>query len=101
VRWPADVAIRRLREHGWLLDLATRGVWEFAPAARAGAYGSGDPLVELRATLARVHAVRARELLSAAPHGGGPYYLGERRREGRNAREFDVVDSTGFQVGAQ
>lgn len=48
-----DVAIRRLRERGWLLPLATRGVWEFAPAARAGAFGSGDPFVELRAVLAR------------------------------------------------
>jgi hypothetical protein len=47
--------VRRLRERGWLLDLKTRGVWEFAPAARAGAYGSGDPLIELRATLERDH----------------------------------------------
>jgi hypothetical protein len=53
VLWPADVVIRRLREHGWLLDLATKGVWELAPASRAGAYGAGDPLVELRAVLAR------------------------------------------------
>jgi len=51
--WPVEVIVRRLREAGWLLDLKTRGVWEFAPAARAGAFGSGDPLVELRATLAR------------------------------------------------
>lgn len=56
VSWPADLVIRRLREKGWLLDLATRGVWEFAPAARAGTYGSGDPLIELRATLARDHS---------------------------------------------
>jgi hypothetical protein len=53
ISWPADLVIRRLRERGWLLDLATRGVWEFAPAARAGQFGSGDPLIELRATLAR------------------------------------------------
>lgn len=53
VRWPTNVVLQRLREHGWLLDLKTRGVWEFAPAARAGAYGAGDPLIELRATLAR------------------------------------------------
>ena len=53
VDWPVEVVIRRLREAGWLLDLKTRGVWEFAPAARAGAFGSGDPFVELRATLAR------------------------------------------------
>jgi hypothetical protein len=53
VTWPVDVVVRRLRERGWLLDLKTRGVWEFAPAARAGAFGAGDPLVELRATLTR------------------------------------------------
>lgn len=53
VESPVDRAAQRLRELGWLLDLKTRGVWEFAPAARAGAYGSGDPFIELRATLAR------------------------------------------------
>lgn len=53
LRWSADLVVRRLRERGWLLDLTTRGVWEFAPASRAGALGSGDPLIELRATLAR------------------------------------------------
>ncbi len=50
---PVDVIVRRLRERGWLLPLATKGVWEFAPAARAGAFASGDPLIELRAVLAR------------------------------------------------
>jgi hypothetical protein len=53
VRWTVDLLVRRLRERGWLLDLTTKGVWEFAPASRAGALGSGDPLIELRATLAR------------------------------------------------
>jgi len=53
VDWPIHVIAQRLRERGWLLPLATRGVWEFAPAARAGAFGSGDPLIELRAVLAR------------------------------------------------
>jgi len=53
ITWPMNVVLQRLRERGWLLDLKTRGVWEFAPAARAGAYGVGDPLIELRATLAR------------------------------------------------
>jgi hypothetical protein len=53
VDWPTGVILQRLRQRGWLLDLRTRGVWEFAPAARAGAYGAGDPLIELRATLAR------------------------------------------------
>lgn len=50
---PVEIAVRRLRERGWLLPLATKGVWEFAPAARAGAFGSGDSLIELRAVLAR------------------------------------------------
>lgn len=54
VKWSTDLVVRRLRERDWLLDLTTKGVWEFAPASRAGAYGSGDPLIELRATLARV-----------------------------------------------
>jgi len=53
IDWPTDLVIRRLRERGWLLPLITKGVWEFAPAARAGAFGSGDPLIELRAVLAR------------------------------------------------
>lgn len=41
-----------LRRLGWLLPLRTRGVWEFAPAARAGRYSAGDRHVELRAALA-------------------------------------------------
>lgn len=40
-----------LTAEGWLLPLRTRGYWEFAPAARAGAMGAGDPHIELRATL--------------------------------------------------
>lgn len=32
---PVDVVVRRLRERGWLLPPATRGVWEFAPATRS------------------------------------------------------------------
>jgi hypothetical protein len=53
VELPASELVERLRRHGWLLDLTTRGVWEFAPAARAGPIGSGDPFIELRATLLR------------------------------------------------
>jgi hypothetical protein len=49
---PATVA-RELQRHGWLLPLRTRGRWEFAPGARAGAVPSGDPFIELRATLQR------------------------------------------------
>ncbi len=43
--------IDELTAEGWLLPLRTRGYWEFAPAARAGAFGAGDPHIELRATL--------------------------------------------------
>lgn len=43
--------IDELTSEGWLLPLRTRGYWEFAPAARAGAIGAGDPHIELRATL--------------------------------------------------
>ncbi|HVA29144.1 MAG TPA: type IV toxin-antitoxin system AbiEi family antitoxin [Candidatus Baltobacteraceae bacterium] len=49
---PATVA-RELQRHGWLLPLRTRGRWEFAPGSRAGAVPSGDPFIELRATLQR------------------------------------------------
>jgi predicted transcriptional regulator of viral defense system len=47
-----DIA-KRLAEHGWLLPLRARGMYEFAPAARAGRYSAGDPFAELRATIAR------------------------------------------------
>ena len=224
VQWPVDVVVRRLRERGWLLDLSARGVWEFAPAARAGAFGSGDPFIELRATLARnpeapyvvaaesaayahglasrppdrevigapagarppralrgfrlVHwtprqecepkdmlptwpittllafmatrpalyrdwpnvgewlrraasatsvaglldeldgcarsawaraaylleagaqTERARDVLARAPGGSGPYYLGPRDRPGRHVARFDIIDSTGMEVGS-
>jgi hypothetical protein len=43
----------RLQKHGWLLPLRTRGMYEFVPAARAGRCPSGDPFIELRATLRR------------------------------------------------
>ena len=43
----------RLRERGWLLPTGQRGVWEFVPAAVAGAYTRGGPTMLLRAALAR------------------------------------------------
>lgn len=49
---PLDAA-NRLQKLGWLLTLRTRGVWEYAPASRAGAIGSGDRFIELRAALLR------------------------------------------------
>ncbi len=50
---PVQDVSERLQRHGWLLSLRTQGSWEFAPGARAGALGSGDRLIELRATLLR------------------------------------------------
>lgn len=48
----ADVLADRLVRLGWLLPLRKRDAWEFAPAARAGPYRSGDPWIELRALMA-------------------------------------------------
>jgi hypothetical protein len=83
IRWPTALLVRRLRERGWLLDLTTKGVWEFAPASRAGALGSGDPLIELRATLARdpsapfvVAAESAAYLLGLASRRPDPDVIG-------------------------
>lgn len=50
---PTRIVAHRLRELGWLLDTAIQGVWEFAPAERAGAISSGDAFLTLRAALAR------------------------------------------------
>lgn len=46
-----DVA-RRLRERGWLLLTGVRGVYEFAPGANAGPFGTGDPFRLVTAVLA-------------------------------------------------
>ncbi len=46
-----DAVAERLVRLGWLLPLRRRGAWEFAPAARAGRYSSGDQWIELRALL--------------------------------------------------
>ena len=43
-----DVAYE-LQRRGWLGRLRTQGAWEFYPASRAGAIGSGDRFIELRA----------------------------------------------------
>lgn len=49
---PPKVVAARLRDRGWLLSTGRRGVWEFAPAAVAGAYSLSDPVMPLRAFLA-------------------------------------------------
>ena len=48
---PAKDLADRLVRLGWLLPLRKRDAWEFAPAARAGRYASGDPWIEVRALL--------------------------------------------------
>ncbi|MEX0620685.1 MAG: type IV toxin-antitoxin system AbiEi family antitoxin [Acidimicrobiia bacterium] len=53
VTLPVSAVAERLQRHGWLLPLRTRETWEFAPGSRAGPIGSGDPFIEVRATLAR------------------------------------------------
>ncbi len=52
MRTPTRVAIQRLAERGWLLPTGIRGVWEFAPGARAGPFSDGDPFLPVRAVLA-------------------------------------------------
>lgn len=45
---PRQVAYE-LQRAGWLGSLRTRDTWEFLPAARGGAFGSGDRFIEFRA----------------------------------------------------
>lgn len=61
----------RLRERGWLLPTPTRGVWEFAPGARAGPYSRSGPLLALRAALARAPDLPLAVALSSAAWGHG------------------------------
>jgi len=66
VRTPLNVVIQRLSERGWLLRTGVRGVWEFAPAERAGPYSDGDPLSTLRATLSACPDLPAAAALGTA-----------------------------------
>jgi hypothetical protein len=45
--------VYRLTQHGWLLRTGIAGVYEFAPADRAGAFSQADALFELRAVIAK------------------------------------------------
>ena len=45
---PAMIA-SRLKQSGWLLSTAQRGVWEFASASMAGPYSKNDPLKDIKA----------------------------------------------------
>jgi hypothetical protein len=51
VRTAAKLVAQRLRNTGWLLPTARRGVWEFAPGSHAGPIGHGDPTMPLRVAL--------------------------------------------------
>lgn len=53
LRTPARIVAARLRDRGWLLPTGRSGVWEFAPAAVAGAHSRNDPLMPLRAFLSQ------------------------------------------------
>ncbi len=46
------LAAFRLRKHGWLLSTGVSGVYEFAPAERAGPISEGDALLRVEAVLA-------------------------------------------------
>lgn len=48
---PTKAVAAQLRDRGWLLATGRRGVWEFAPAAVAGAYSRNDPVMPLQAFL--------------------------------------------------
>jgi hypothetical protein len=71
LRTPTRIVAARLRELGWLLVTGQRGVWEFAPAAVAGAYSRNDPVMSLRAFLARRPAARCALALQAAAWAHG------------------------------
>jgi predicted transcriptional regulator of viral defense system len=53
IRTPARILAHRLAQKGWLLETQVAGVWEFAPADRAGPISDADPFLTLRAFLAR------------------------------------------------
>ena len=66
LRTPTYVAIQRLASQGWLIATDVRGVWEFAPGAHAGPYGSGDALITMRAQLAVMPELDIRVALESA-----------------------------------
>jgi len=66
IRTPAKLIAHRLAERGWLLSTGVRGVWEFAPAERAGAYSDGGSLLALRAVLVNKPPVRPALALGSA-----------------------------------
>jgi len=73
---PARVATQRLAKNGWLLPTGVRGVWEFAPGSRAGAYSSDRHDLLLAAQLAATPELPARVALGSALWSAG---LADRR----------------------
>lgn len=71
LRTPPRIVAARLRDEGWLLTTGRQGVYEFAPAAVAGAYSRNDPLTSLRAFLLRRPGVRCGLTLQSAAWAHG------------------------------
>lgn len=71
VRTPARIVAARLREEGWLLPTGRRSVWEFAPAAAAGAFSRNDPVTPLRAFLLQRPSARCGLTFQAAAWAHG------------------------------
>jgi predicted transcriptional regulator of viral defense system len=63
---PVSTVISKLAHRGWLLKTDTHGVWEFAPAERAGAYSSRDTLLALKGVLATAPETRFSVCLTSA-----------------------------------
>jgi predicted transcriptional regulator of viral defense system len=63
---PVSTVISRLAHRGWLLKTDTHGVWEFAPAERAGAYSSRDPLLGIKGVLATAPETQLSVCLTSA-----------------------------------
>ncbi|MCH8810951.1 MAG: hypothetical protein IID07_03910 [Gemmatimonadetes bacterium] len=66
VALPVSTVINKLAHRGWLLKTDTHGVWEFAPAERAGAFGSRDTLLGLKGVLATAPETRFSVCLTSA-----------------------------------
>lgn len=56
LRTPPRLVAHRLMKRGWLLHTRVPGVWEFAPADRAGPFSESDPFITLKASLARTES---------------------------------------------
>ena len=66
VAMPVGTVISKLAHRGWLLKTDTHGVWEFAPAERAGAYGSRGTLLGLKGVLVKAPKTRFSVCLTSA-----------------------------------